>query len=250
MWTCISTDTEMTQIQNHVNEACFLKLLVEIDDEKLHPYLTFKNWESFHSFVEVLNKGGEILVSGNQFFQHDVFCTGTTLVISNQGINNAEESSSQHALCTGGTEFQLWRHPPHGTPNSFFEISQGTAPRRISLHGDHKKVGDSTEETCILGIEVSEISDGLTGQSDNSIHGKLRIKQRICQPREQQNSECSMIRGTAPRRIHLQVNHKLDNASFDEVTPFLTKVNVKELEHDHSTGESKSGNKWSIMLGC
>ncbi|KAK4747973.1 hypothetical protein SAY87_014559 [Trapa incisa] len=230
---CISTDTEMTQIQN-------------IQELGVIPQLC-------RSFEQ----GGEILVSGNQFFQHDVFCTGTTLAISNQGINNAEESSSQHALCTGGTEFQLWRHPPHGTPNSFFEISQGTAPRRLSLHGDHKKVqpaiaaevGDSTEETCILGIEVSEISDGLTGQSDNSIHGKLKIKQRICQPREQQNSECSMIRGTAPRRIHLQVNHKLDNASFDEVTPFL-KVNVKELEHDHSTGESKSGNKWSIMLGC
>ncbi|KAK4801199.1 hypothetical protein SAY86_021686 [Trapa natans] len=222
---CIGTDPEMTQIQ-HIQELGVFP--------QLH-----------RSF----DQGGDILVPGNQFFQQDAFCNGTALAISDHGISNVEESSSQNTFYTGGTEFQLWGHPPQQTPHSYYGIFQGTAPRRIRLHVDHKKVqpaiaeevGDSTEEAYISSIAVSDISDGLVSESGNINHCKLNIKRRSRLPQERKNSECSIVQGTAPRRIRLQVNLKPGNANNDEeVTSALTKVNVKELEHDHTTGESKT----------
>lgn len=142
--------------------------------------------------------------------------------------NNTVESTGESFNNSGGPSIKIRTRDSQVRQYSSDYPAQGNAPRRIRLQVDPAnqlprsiKRGGGDEEMKGTGYDGEEevqstAKESAVNHSDNVIVG-TNIKIRTRQPRHQPSSENSIVQGTAPRRLRLQVKSQSGSTRDDEV---------------------------------
>ncbi|KAF8028083.1 hypothetical protein BT93_E0869 [Corymbia citriodora subsp. variegata] len=176
-------------------------------------------------------------------------------------VNNMEESTGESFNNSGGAAIKIRTRDSQALPYSSDYGAQGTASRRLRLGVDlanqlprsvKREGGDEGMRGTGSNREVVQSTAGESpiNHSDNMIGG-TNIKLRTRQPRHQPGSENSIVQGTAPRRIRLQVkvqseptrDEEVRSSSFDEEVqsaPTKVKEEMKNFSDNDDQPERES----------